>query len=154
MLDWACGSGRHAVFLAKLGAKVTAIDKDQKAIEEARAHGDEAGVEVEWVITDLERYEAAAEQYDAVLVFNYLDRDRFAVIQESVRPGGLVFAETFLNWQRGLGWGPTRDEFLLEPGELAQLAAPFEVLHSREVLETFDDRTRAVASIIARRLDE
>jgi hypothetical protein len=60
--------------------------------------------------------------------------------------------ETFLTAQRHFGWGPTSDEHLLLPGELARLVAPLEVLHGREALEPIDaERWRAVASVVARK---
>jgi len=87
-----------------------------------------------------------------VMVFNYLDRGRMADIVRLVAPGGLLFMETYLDWQRDLGWGPSREEHLLKPGELAQLIAPLEVLHGREVFEPIDaTKVRAVASVVAQK---
>jgi hypothetical protein len=84
-------------------------------------------------------------------MFNYLDRTRLPHIRELVTAGGLLVIETFLAAQRGLGWGPTSEDQLLQPGELARLVNPFRVLHGREVLEPVDtERWRAVASILAR----
>ena len=62
--------------------------------------------------------------FDAVLVFNYLDRPRFPRALEAVRQGGLLIVESFLTTQREQGWGPTADAHLLLPGELARLVAP------------------------------
>jgi hypothetical protein len=60
--------------------------------------------------------------------------------------------ESFLTAQRELGWGPTSEDHLLRPGELARLAAPLRILHGREVLEPIDaERWRAVASVVAQR---
>ena len=65
----------------------------------------------------------------------------------AARPG-----DTYLDWQRDMGWGPTREEHLLKPGELAQLIAPLEVLHGREVFEPIDaTKVRAVASVVAQK---
>ena len=59
-------------------------------------------------------------------------------------PGGLLMMESFLTGQRELGWGPTSDDHLLRPGELARLVAPLRILHGREVLEPIDaERWRA-----------
>ena len=69
---------------------------------------------------------------------------------ELVAPGGLLMMETFLTAQRELGWGPTSDDHLLRPGELARLVAPLTILHGREVIEAVDaERWRAVASVLA-----
>jgi hypothetical protein len=64
-------------------------------------------------------------------------------------PGGFLMMETFLFAQRELGWGPTSDDHLLRPGELAGLIAPLTIVHGREVLEAIDaERWRAVASVL------
>jgi hypothetical protein len=67
-----------------------------------------------------------------------------------VAPGGVLVMETYLEWQRALGWGPGKREHLLAPGELARLVAPLETLHGREVFEPVEsNKVRAVASIVA-----
>ena len=71
-------------------------------------------------------------------------------VQRLVAPGGLLVMETFLIGQRELGWGPTSDDHLLRPGELAGLVAPLRIVHGREVLEPIDaERWRAIASVVA-----
>jgi tellurite methyltransferase len=88
--------------------------------------------------------------FDAVLVFNYLDRASISKILGLVAPGGRLMMETFLEAQREAGWGPTSERHLLQPGELARLVTPLKVMHGREVFETVDaERWRAVASVIA-----
>jgi len=101
---------------------------------------------------DLEGDWPDASAFDAILQFNYLDRERMARVLEALAPGGTLIMEAFLATQRELGWGPTSDKHLLARGELAQLIMPLEVLHGREVLEPVDvERWRAVASVVARR---
>jgi 2-polyprenyl-3-methyl-5-hydroxy-6-metoxy-1,4-benzoquinol methylase len=152
VLDVAAGSGRHAIAAAALGARVTAADRDGARLAAARRAAEEAGVEITWLETDLEQAWPDWGVFDAVLVFNYLDRPRITRMQAHVAPGGILLMETFRSDQRAEGWGPTRDEHLLRPGELARLAAPFEVLHGREVVEpTEDGRWRHIASICAYR---
>jgi hypothetical protein len=88
--------------------------------------------------------------FDAVMVFNYLDRASMPRIIGLVTPGGRLMMETFLEAQRAAGWGPTSENHLLLPGELARLVSPLTVEHGREVYEPVDaERWRAVASIIA-----
>lgn len=131
--------------------RVTAIDVDGEALALAKGEAQRRHLEVQWVRADFDTFTVPPTSFDAAVVFNYLDRDRMSTIRDAIRPGGLLFYETFLVWQRAYGWGPTRDEHLLKPGELLQLAAPFEVIHAREVLEVVDDRPHAVASVVARR---
>jgi 2-polyprenyl-3-methyl-5-hydroxy-6-metoxy-1,4-benzoquinol methylase len=152
VLDLACGEGRHSLAAAALGAQVVAVDRDEQALETARQAAERQGLRIEWVKADLEQPWPELGQFDGVLVFNFLDRSRMAAIRDAVKPGGVLIMETFLVSQTELGWGPTDSAHLLEPGELSQLAGPFEILHGREVLEPLEaNKWRAVASIVAER---
>jgi 2-polyprenyl-3-methyl-5-hydroxy-6-metoxy-1,4-benzoquinol methylase len=151
VLDLACGSGRHSLAAARLGHKVVAIDRDPLKLARAQDTAAATGVSIEWRELDLEGEWPELGTFDAVLVFNYLDRASMPRILRLVAPGGLLMMETFLEAQREAGWGPTSDSHLLRPGELARLVAPLTVLHGREVIEPVDaGRWRAVASIIAK----
>jgi 2-polyprenyl-3-methyl-5-hydroxy-6-metoxy-1,4-benzoquinol methylase len=150
VLDLACGEGRHSLAAAALGASVVAVDRDETRIASAREHAAERGLEVDWRVADLEGPWPDLGSFDAVLLFNYLDRARIPAVRELIGPGGYLMMETFLTAQRELGWGPTSDEHLLQPAEIGRLVAPLVVLHGREVLEAIDaERWRAVASVIA-----
>lgn len=152
VLDLACGDGRHSLAAAARGATVTAWDRDAALLEQGRAQAAARGLDVTWELVNLEAEWPATPPFDAVLMFNYLDRERMPRVHQAVAPTGLLMMETYLTTQRELGWGPTRDAHLLAPGELARLIAPLEVLHGREVLEPVDvERWRAVASVVARR---
>ena len=151
VLDFACGTGRHSLAAAALGAAVTGIDRDVTRLGVARERAAVARLSVEWRELDLEGAWPELGSFDAVLVFNYLDRASMPRILRLLSPGGLLIMETFLEAQLKSGWGPTSENHLLRPGELARLVAPFWVLEGREALETVDaGRWRAVASIVAR----
>jgi 2-polyprenyl-3-methyl-5-hydroxy-6-metoxy-1,4-benzoquinol methylase len=150
VLDLACGEGRHALRAAQWGASVIAVDHDEAKIETARDAAARLGLEVDFRVLDLAGEWSGFREFDVVLLFNYLDRGRMEDVKAAVRSGGLLLMETYLEWQRALGWGPSKDEHLLAPGELTRLVAPFEVLHGREVFEPIDaNKIRAVASVAA-----
>ncbi len=151
VLDLACGRGCHAIAAAQRGARVTAIDRDEERLQEAERAARKANVTIEWIKADLARDELPKGPFDLIMQFNYLNRARLPDILAIVKPGGYFEAETFLERQRELGWGPTSDEHLLKPAELWSLVGTFEIVLAREVYETLDGRTKAVASIIARR---
>jgi len=152
VLDFACGAGRHSLAAARAGARVTAIDRDVEKLAAGRSRALEGGLSIDWRELDLEGSWPELGTFDAVLVFNYLDRASMPRILQLVAPGGLLMMETFLEEQRGAGWGPTSDKHLLRAGELARLVSPLRVVHGREVLEPLDsDRWQAVASIVARK---
>jgi SAM-dependent methyltransferase len=47
-LDMGCGTGTQAVYLARHGWRVTAVDVVDRALRRARARGEAAGVDVDW----------------------------------------------------------------------------------------------------------
>ena len=129
-----------------------AIDRDPVKLATGAQHATAKGLTIDWRELDLEGPWPELGTFDAVLVFNYLDRASMPRILQLVAPGGLLMMETFLEAQREAGWGPTSQKHLLRPGELARLVAPFSVVHGREALETVDaERWRAVASVLAER---
>jgi 2-polyprenyl-3-methyl-5-hydroxy-6-metoxy-1,4-benzoquinol methylase len=150
VLDLACGQGRHSLTAAALGAEVVGIDRDAAKLATARERAAAANLSVDWREADLEGPWPELGSFDAVLVFNYLDRASMPRILGLVAPGGRLMMETFLEAQLEAGWGPTSERHLLRPGELARLVAPLTVVHGREAFETVDaERWRAVASVIA-----
>ena len=135
---------------AELGAAVLGVDWNPKRLARARDGAANKGLSIEWRAIDLEGEWPDLGSFDAVLVFNYLDRASMPRLLRLVSPGGVLIMETFLELQREAGWGPTSEKHLLQPGELARLVGPLMVLHGREALEIVDaDRWRAVASIVA-----
>ncbi len=151
VLDLACGTGRHAIAAAELGAQVVAVDVDTDKLDRARSMADRAGLTVDWVQADLRNYPLPVRAFDIVMMFYYLDRQRTGDILGAVRPGGFFLFETFLNVQRQYGWGPKSDDHLLKHGELLELVDPLEILLEREAHDVADDCPMAVASVLAQR---
>lgn len=125
VLDYACGSGRHARLFAARGFRVVAVDRNAEAL--ATLAGEPR---VESRCEDLEDgpWPLAGEIFDAVVVTNYLFRPRFADLLACVGPGGVLIYETFMLGNERFG-RPSSPEFLLRPGELLDaLGAGFTVL--------------------------
>ncbi|HHX66054.1 MAG TPA: class I SAM-dependent methyltransferase [Chloroflexi bacterium] len=103
VLDVACGTGQHAIALAREGFEVTATDLSQAMVERARANAAEAGVEVAFSRLGFgELADALDERYNAVICLGnslphlltademrYALRDMAAVL----RPGGLLVVQ-------------------------------------------------------------
>lgn len=152
VLDLACGSGRHAIAAAQLGADVVAVDKDAAKIRQGRDDAARRRLTIRWVEADLEATWPDLGQFDVVLVFYYLDRARMARVVEALRPGGHLLFETYLEVQRQLGWGPQKESHLLKFGEAPALVAPLVIVHGREAFEPADNaQWAAVSSVLARR---
>jgi 2-polyprenyl-3-methyl-5-hydroxy-6-metoxy-1,4-benzoquinol methylase len=154
VLDLACGRGNEAIAAAQRGAQVIAIDIDDDRLRDAERAARKVDVTVEWIKADLTRDRLPDGPFDLVMQFDYLDRSRLPDFLDLVKPGGYFAAETFLEAQRELGWGPTSDEHLLKPAEFWSLVGQFEIVLAREVHETLDGRTKAISSILARRPSE
>jgi tellurite methyltransferase len=152
VLDVACGTGRHSLAAAALGADVTGLDRDASRLEAARAEAKERGLKVTWLEWDLATGPPPLGTFDVLLIFDYLDRTGMPALLEFLRPGGLLMMETFLEDQRAFDWGPTSDAHLLRRGELPLLVQPLVVLHGREAIEPLGGvQLSAMASILARK---
>lgn len=67
-LELACGDGRSAVWLAAQGWRVTAVDFSTVAVERGRKAAAEAGVGVDFVVSEVLGYRPAG-LFDLVMVF-------------------------------------------------------------------------------------
>jgi SAM-dependent methyltransferase len=119
VLDVACGGGRHTRWFLDRGARVVAIDRDLGGVDDLR--GDPR---VELVEFDLEvgaPFPVAGRAFAAVVVTNYLWRPILDDVASAVAGGGWLLYETFAVGNERLGH-PTNPEFLLQSGELLELA--------------------------------
>ncbi len=149
VLDVACGRGRHALLMASAGFAVRAIDRDPEALSFLRTTAGRLALRIDTGIVDLETDpppDLPVAAFDVVMVFNYLHRPLMPKLMAAVKPGGLVFYETFTTRQAERGH-PRNPDFLLRDGELAELAAPLAIVRARE--GEYDGRF--VASIVAER---
>lgn len=147
-LDVACGRGRHARPLAEAGHPVIGVDRNAGFLAELRNASGCAAVR-----SDFEQGHAlpfAEAAFGAVIVFRYLHRPLASALTALLAPGGLLLYETFTRDQPALGWGPSRDAFLLEAGELPTLFAGLDVIEFREGLSA-EARPAAQASLAARK---
>jgi SAM-dependent methyltransferase len=101
VLDLCCGPGRHSVYLARQGAKVTGVDRSSFLLGKARALAKAEGVKVEWVQEDMRTF-VRPEAFDLVInlctSFGYFEKadEDLAVLQKvhrSLAPGGYFVIE-------------------------------------------------------------
>jgi SAM-dependent methyltransferase len=124
-LDLACGEGRNAVWLARRGWTVTGVDFAGVGLETARRLAKEAGVDAEWVESDLLDYQPPTHESDLVIVF-YLQvpaADRRAILRSAasaVAPGGtlLLVGHDASNLEHGHG-GPQDPSVLYTAADVA-----------------------------------
>ena len=141
VLDVACGSGRHAVWLAAQGYAVTGVDRDAQALQGLPAH-------ITTLHADLEGapWPLAGRQFDGIVITNYLWRPLWPALLEALAPGGVLICETFALGQQRYG-RPSRPDFLLQPGELLQVCIDLRLVAFEDGLEA--DPARCVQRVAA-----
>jgi SAM-dependent methyltransferase len=149
-LDLAGGAGRHAIWLAKQGWKVTLIDISETGVEQARQNAGPLASHIHFVVDDLTRCKASQTRFevkfDVVMAFFYLDRKIFSEMVKALRHGGLLIYKTHTAAQSKLASGPRNPAHLLESGELLCMAEGLRVLHYREEVAK-----KATAELVARK---
>ncbi len=150
-LDVAMGTGRNALYLASLGLAVTGIDVSAVAVERCRAEAASRGLRLEAIRADVMAWELGRETYDVIVNFYFLERALAPRLAEVLKPGGLLFFETFTLEQLEYGWGPRSPEWLLRPGDLRGMFPGLEALLYREGVVEGERGQKAVASLIGRK---
>lgn len=123
-LDFACGEGRNAVWLAEQGFAATGVDFSASGLDKGRRLAVDRGVEVEWVCADVTSWDPPDRAFDLVVVA-YLQLavdDRRAALARAVgalAPGVtlVVVAHDSANLTEGTG-GPQDPAFLYTPGDI------------------------------------
>ena len=131
VLDYACGPGRHAVWLASQGFEVVAIDRDQASLDQINSQ--DASIHTENL--DLEAPNWALDHlgtFDAVVVTNYLYRPFLKKLPSLLNSQGVLIYETFALGNEAFG-KPSNPDFLLKPNELLGFSENMRIL-------AFEDR--------------
>ncbi len=136
VLDLACGSGRHAIWLAGQGYQVDAVDRDAQAVA-----GMQAMPNINVCISDIETGSwPAADQrysgvyhgiYDGIVVSRYLFRPLLNTLAAMLKPDGVLIYETFMLGNEEYG-RPSNPDYLLQPDELKSVYAPLLKIHAFE----------------------
>ena len=124
MLDLAAGSGRHSVYLAKLGFSVLAVDRDAAALEALAQSQPDLSIEIAQFDLEGPAWPLAERSghFDAVVVTNYLYRPYLELLPDLLAEGGVLIYETFAHGNAAFG-KPSNPDFLLQTGELLDFAA-------------------------------
>ncbi len=150
VLDIAAGRGRNALFLARRGCVVDAVDISFAGLHIADAAARAEHLDVRVIQADLEAFPLPASRYDAIINIRYLQRSLFLPMQRAVRPGGIILFETFLAGQETIGH-IRNPHFLLQPGELRAAFSRCEILVYEEGLLPARPEPAYLARAIVRR---
>jgi len=175
--DLGCGVGRHAVFLAQQGFRVSASDISSSAIEKTRMNLSQANVDANLQQLDMNEWPFDDGQFDAVIAFNVVYHATCSEIEtiltqihRVLRPQGLLFItfKSVLDSQCGQGnklasltWAPTSGveagipHYYVDETEAKRLLQNFELVsmtHKQELAITDqNERHRAHWVIRARK---
>lgn len=95
-LDVGCGAGLLAEPLARLGAKVTAIDASPEVIAVARGHAATVGLEIDYRVGDVQALDGTFDLITAMEVIEHVaDPGVFLkALAKRLAPGGLLIMST------------------------------------------------------------
>ena len=144
VLDVACGSGRHARLLARMGFEVDAVDRDASLF-----HDKPEGVRLLEADIESGPWPYAGRRFDGIVVANYLHRPLLATLVDSLEPGGTLIYETFAQGNERFG-KPSNPAFLLAPGELLDAVRGRLSVVAYEDLVVDTPRPAAIQRICAR----
>ncbi len=91
-LDIACGTGRNAIYLAKLGFRVDAVDISDIALKKIIGRHQK----IRLICADLDQFDIAPNRYDLIINIRYLNRRLFPYIKEGLVSGGVLIFESFM----------------------------------------------------------
>ena len=144
-LDLACGPGRNALYLAKRGWHVTAVDGSSIAIQ--LLHENNPAIDARVVDLEAGEFHLDPEAYDVVLSCYYLLRSLIPGMKSALRPGGLLVAIVHLADADQPQGTPAR----AYPGELRALFEGWSILHYREGEPEERCHRHGVAELVAQK---
>jgi len=148
-LDAACGVGANGHFLAQRGLQVIALDISLVALRMAIRWGQAYACPLQAAVLDLASPWLPPERFDVILNFHFLERGCIPEFQKALKPGGIIYFETFLRLEADL---ESRDRYL-DPGELRDIFQDYQITHYFENLlpatETWPER--GMAQLVARK---
>ncbi len=130
-LDLACGLGGNSLFLASKGLQVDACDIAGTALSHIDDWATQKALPIDTLQQDIEALGLPEGQWDVITVSRYLYRPLLPDIADALRPGGLLFYQTFSAYKHADG-GPSSADFLLQDNELLQAFRQLNIRHYRE----------------------
>jgi len=150
IVDIAAGAGRDLLFLAGLGFRVCGLDRSWEALKLATSFFRQKGLELEAVQAHALRMPLKRGVFDGVLVFSFLEREIMGELVALLKPGGVLFYETFLKRQNEID-RHRNPAFLLDDGELPGYFTDLERLFYEEGVFTMEGKRRALARYVGRK---
>ncbi len=154
-LDFGCGPGRNALWLAARGWRVTGVDVSPVALEQARSRAQEKGLELDLELSDLYSWRPPEAGFQLVLVANMQPPPRrrrrlYSVAVSALAPGGRLLLIGHHLDDQGLD-GPQDPRLLLSEEKVRRALAGIELEWVRRVpRERLPGRMGAEVTALAR----
>lgn len=156
------GEGRNAVFLARLGYRVTGVDASAVGLEKAEKLAAQHGVRLHTVVADLGHFDLGLARWDGIVsIWCHTPAELRGRLHRSVvaalRPGGAFLLEAYtpkqLEYKTG---GPRTAELLMSLDAVRDELAGLDFLVAEERIREihegkYHDGTSAVLQVIARK---
>jgi 2-polyprenyl-3-methyl-5-hydroxy-6-metoxy-1,4-benzoquinol methylase len=130
-LELACGLASNSFAIAAHGIVMEAWDISAVASGQVNQRTAQSGAKVTASARDVVTHPPAVGAYDVVVVSHFLDRTIIPAIIGALKPGGLLFYQTFTQ-ARVVESGPKGNEWRLAEGELLTLFSALRPLVYRE----------------------
>lgn len=155
------GEGRNAVFLAKQGYRVTAVDISAEGIKKTEKLAGENGVTVNTIVANLADFDPGREKWDGVIsIFGHVPpdirRSLHRRVVDSLKENGVFLSEMYRPYQLNYGTGgPPVVELLVSVEQFREELSglQFELLREvdREIVEgSLHTGMGAVSQVIGR----
>ena len=96
VLDLACGTGRHAIWLATQGHRVAALDRDDARVTRLQHTSKESRASVDAIVGDgAQPLPFRENSFDLVLVVHFVPPSLIQAVTPVIRTGGHLIVETF-----------------------------------------------------------
>jgi tellurite methyltransferase len=152
-LDIACGLGADSLFLAQHGLDVQAWDSSAVAIDKLRGFARARNLVIDAQCRDVVAQPPPPDCFDVIVVCHFLERALCPAIAAALKPGGMVFYQTFCAERVDPAHGPSSAAFLLQRNELLRLFATLDVVayHEAGILGDTTRGFRDRALLVARK---
>lgn len=152
-LDLACGAGGNALLLAAHGLQTTALDISSSALQRVATAARSKNLTIKSVHADAAQVQLGCGQYDVIVVSKFLDRAVCQQLVPALKPGGLLYYQTFVQDKVDADQGPSNPDFLLATGELLRMFAELRILYYHDVGSLGDPEQgfRNQAMLVARK---
>lgn len=154
-LDLACGLGGNALRMSELGYESHAWDISDKAIDKVVEFSKERQLKLHTRQCDINQEVLEQESFDVIIVSRFLIRDLAPMLTAALKPGGLLFYQTFTQERTDLDDGPKNCHYRLKKNELLKLFPELIVRFYREegCLGDTQKGFRNEAMLVAQKID-